>query len=97
MDVLAVERRDEGLVQLGEDVVGDLVALMLDRLDDLDLLGDAGVMREHFEKGFGAGVDIVGLFDKEVKKTLFVRQEAAAKVLACRDSPLKSRGEAGRV
>ena len=79
MDVLSVEGRNEGLVQFGEDVVGNLVALMLDRLDDLDLLGDTRVMREHFEKGFGARVDIFGLFDKEAKKALFVRQKPLQK------------------
>ena len=36
MNVLAVERRDEALVQFGDDRVGGLVALVLDGLDLLD-------------------------------------------------------------
>ena len=34
---------------------------MLESFDDLHLLGDAGVMLEHFEQGVGAFVDVGGL------------------------------------
>ena len=36
MDVLAIERRDEGAVEPGDDGVGDLVGLVLQHLDELD-------------------------------------------------------------
>jgi hypothetical protein len=63
---------------------------MLESFDDLDLLGDAGVMLEHFEQSFGAFVDVVGLFGKEVKKALFARQKALQKPRHVSDSPLRS-------
>src|ERR1700721_37948 len=44
VDIFAVKRRDEGLVQLDEKMVGDFVAFMLDGFDDLHLLGDARVV-----------------------------------------------------
>ncbi len=76
MNVFAVEGRDEGLVQLGEDGMGNLVAFMLKGFDDLHLLGDGGVMREHFEQGIGPGVDVLGLLDEEAEETHFPRQES---------------------
>jgi hypothetical protein len=75
VDVFTVERRDEGLVELDEEVVGDFVAFVLDSLDALDLFGDARVVREHFHEGFGSVVNIFGLLGEEVEKTLFARQE----------------------
>src|SRR6267378_3697943 len=75
VDVFAIKGGNEGLVQLGEDSVSDFVAFVLEGFDDLHLLGHAGVVREHFEKGVGASIDIDGLFGEEVKETLFARQE----------------------
>jgi hypothetical protein len=79
VDILAIEGRDEGLVELGEEVVGDFVAFMLDGLDALDLFGDTSVVREHFHQGFGADVDILGLLSEEVEKTLFARHQPLQK------------------
>jgi len=73
MDVFAVERGDESLIELGEDSVGDFVALMLDGLDGLYLFGDAGVMRKHLLKRFGADHDIFSLLGEQVEETLFAR------------------------
>ena len=75
VDVFAVQRSDEGLVELGKDVVSDLVALVLDGFDILDLLGHGGVVRKHLEEGFGAGVDVLGLLDEEIEKPFFTRQK----------------------
>jgi len=52
---------------------------MLESFDDLHLLGDAGVMLEHFEQGVGAFVDVGGLFGKEAEKPLLARQQALQK------------------
>ena len=71
VDIFAVEGRDEGLAELGQEVVRDFVAFMLDGLDALDLLGDTRVMREHFEEGFGPLVNILGLLGEKVEKALF--------------------------
>src|ERR1700730_5342132 len=79
VDIFAVEGRDEGLVQLGENVVGDFVALMLDGLDTLHLFGDAGGVRAHLKKSFGSEVDVVRMLGEKVKKTLCARQEALQK------------------
>src|ERR1700674_5858495 len=75
VNVFTVERGDEGLVELGEEGVGDFVAFVLDGLYDLHLFRHAGVMRQHFMQGFGPHMDIRCLFCKEVKETLFARQE----------------------
>src|SRR5882672_1615798 len=79
VDVFAIKGGNEGLVQLGEDSVSDFVAFVLEGFDDLHLLGHAGVVREHFEKGVGASIDIDGLFGEEVEETLFARQEPLQK------------------
>ena len=45
-DVLAVERRDEGLVQMSHDLVVELVSVVLDRMDVSDLVLDLGEVAE---------------------------------------------------
>src|SRR5208337_695222 len=89
--VLAVERSDKGLVELAEDLVGDFVALMLDGLDALDLLGDAGVMLQHLSEGLGAGDDVFCLLLKEDEKIPVARHEALQKSRHVTRSPLRSR------
>jgi len=79
VNILAIEGSDKGLIKLGEEVVGDFISLMLDGLDDLDLLGNPGVMRKHFEEGFGAGMDILGLLGEKVEKSLFMRHKPLQK------------------
>ena len=50
-DVLAIERRDEGLVQAPEDLVGQLVAVVLDGVDVADLALHLGeVAQETLER-----------------------------------------------
>ncbi len=79
VNVFTVEGGDEGLIQFGEEGVGDFVAFVLDGFDDLHLFRNAGVVREHFMQGFGAHMDIRCLFCKEDKETLFARQEPLQK------------------
>ena len=47
VDVFAVERRDERLIEFPENLVRNLVAVMLDGLDALHLFGHARVVFEH--------------------------------------------------
>src|SRR6266481_423890 len=79
VNVFTVKGGDEGLVQLGEESVGDFVAFVLDGFDDLHLFRDAGVVREQFEQGFSPYMDIRGLLGKKVKETLFARQKPLQK------------------
>jgi hypothetical protein len=79
VDILAIEGRDEGLVELGEEIVSDLVAFVLDSLDALDLFGYAGVVREHFHERFGAVMDVLGLLREKVEETLFTRKNPLQK------------------
>src|SRR5882762_3735170 len=79
VDVFAIEGGDEGLIELGEEGVGELIAFMLDGFDDLHLLRDAGVMREHCQQGFGADVDIRSLFGEKVEEPRFVRHKPLQK------------------
>src|SRR2546421_2497477 len=75
VNCFAVKGREKGLIELGEEGVGKLVAFVLDGFDDLHLFRHAGVVREHFQQGFGAHMDIRCLFGEEVEETLFARQE----------------------
>src|SRR5260370_32671240 len=79
VNVFAVERSDEGLIQLGEKGVGDLVAFVLDGFNYLHLFRDTGVVREQFKQGIRAHMNIGRLFGEEVEEALFARQEALQK------------------
>src|SRR6267378_2770324 len=79
VNVFTVKGGDEGLVQLGEEGVGNLVAIVLDSFDDLHLFRHPGVVRKHSIQGFSPHMDIGCLFCKEVKETLFARQEPLQK------------------
>src|SRR5258706_10227821 len=75
VNVLTVKRRDESLIQLREEGVGNLVALVLDGFDDLHLLRHTGVVRQHFMQGVGPDMDIPCLFGEKVEETNFARQK----------------------
>ena len=90
MDVFAVEWSDESLVELSQDVMGDLVALMLDGLDGLHLFGDTCVVREHLLEGFGSDNDVFGLLGEKVEEALFTRKKALQKSRHLGNSPLRS-------
>src|SRR5208337_220566 len=95
--VLAVERSDKGLVELAKDLVRELVALVLDGLDTLDLLGDTGVMLQHLGEGLSAGDDVFCLLLKEDEKIPIARHEALQKSWHVTRSPLRSGNVAERV
>src|SRR6266850_6263457 len=79
MNVFAIKRSDKSLIELGEDVVGNLVALVLNGLNGLHLLGHARVVRKHLLKRFGSNDDIFSLFCEKAEETLFARQKALQK------------------
>ena len=87
MYIFAIERGNEGLIEFGENGVGDFVALMLNRLDNLHLFGNPSVMREHLLQRFRAHHNIFGLFGKKVEETLFARQQALQKSRHLGNSP----------
>ena len=76
VNIFAIERCYESLIQLGQNGVRDFVAVVLDRLDLLNLFGNAGVMLQHPEQRFCADNNVVGLLVKKVKKSLFARKKA---------------------
>src|ERR1700685_1055537 len=76
MNIFAIERRDESLIELGQNGVRDFVAVVLDRLDFLNLFGNSGVMLQHPEQSLRADDDVVGLLVKQVKQALFARKKA---------------------
>ena len=60
VDVLAVDRRDEGLVQPLDDLVRQEVALVLDFLDLVRLVGDRRIDGEHLFEQARARAELVG-------------------------------------
>jgi hypothetical protein len=77
--ILTIERGNESLVELGEDGVGDVVAVVLDGFDALHLLGHPGVVIEHLQERFGARMNVLGLPVEQVEETAFVRQQSLQK------------------
>ena len=67
VDVLPLERRDEGVAELGEELVGDVVALVLDRLDLLVLLLDVLVVVDELLEGQGASLRLAASSRKSSK------------------------------
>jgi len=64
-DVLTVERRDEGLVQVPDDLVVELVAVMLDRVDFPDLVLDVGEVSEELRERLGRLDGVLGVLLEE--------------------------------
>src|SRR5258707_1163481 len=64
---------------VGEEGVGNLVALVLDGFDNLHLLRHTGVVRQHFMQGVGPYMDIRCLFGEKVEETNFARQKPLQK------------------
>ena len=95
--VFAVERGDEGLVELGEDLVGDFVALMLDGLHALNLFGDAGVVFQHAGERVGAADDVFGLFAEEDEEIPIARMKRCKNPGMCALPPEELCVEARRV
>ena len=78
VNVFAVERRDEGLVELDEDAVGHLVAAVLDLGD----LGDGSghlvvvVVIEQIRQDASAVGDVIGYVNEQVEELRFSRYKA---------------------
>ena len=85
MDVLAIERRDEGAVQALDDLVGQEVALVLDFLDLVGLVPDRLLGREHLFEQRRARPDLLGQRHEIVEEPLFARNQSE------RHSPLRPR------
>jgi hypothetical protein len=79
VDVFAVERSDESLVELGENAVRDFVAFVLDGFDGLHLLGHARVLRKHLLERFGSHDDVIRLFGEKAEEALFMRHQPLQK------------------
>src|SRR5438876_701173 len=81
MDVLPVERRDEGAVQPVHHLVGDLVGLVLEPLDRLDV-GDAtlGGRGEEVAQMLGRLFGPRGHRDEQVEELFFPGQQAHGSV-----------------
>ena len=76
VDVVAIDRRHEGAVDPAEDVVGDLVALVLERLD---AFGDAGkglLAHEEPIEDEGALLDVFGQGREALEVLVVLRQKA---------------------
>src|SRR5580765_6470906 len=69
MNVLAIKRGDEGLVELAHDRVGHFVAQMLDAADFFDLGIDVAVVGEQVDKRAGGVDQIVRHRGEHVEKT----------------------------
>ena len=85
VDVLAVERRDEGVLELVPDVVADPVAALLEVAqlagEPLALVVGAEELLEHPR----AGEDVLGVLDEELEELLLAGNEGKAHRFA-RDS-----------
>jgi hypothetical protein len=70
VDVFPLERGDESVAEPGEEVVGDVVALVLDRLDPLVLLLDVLVVVDELLEGQGALPEIGRVLAEEVEELM---------------------------
>ena len=61
MDILPVDRRDEGLVELHDDGVRNLITCVLDGFNALNLLVDRRVTGKHVAKSLRALLNILRL------------------------------------
>ena len=76
VDVLPVERGDEGLPELGEDLVGDHVPLVLDVLDVLVFFFYFLVVVHELLKGQDAGLEVGRVLAEEPEKLLVLGEES---------------------
>jgi hypothetical protein len=76
MNVLTVEGCDEGRIQLDEDSVSNVVALVLDALDLLNPSRDIRVILEKIAQLAGSTGEVVRHICKEVEELGFAWEEA---------------------
>src|SRR5436309_268804 len=75
VDVLAVDRRDEGRVEPPDDLVGDLVARVFDFLDGVSLGPGVGESVDHLVEEAGGPNDVLGLLLEGIEEPDFPRDQ----------------------
>src|SRR6266571_2578735 len=75
VDVLAVDRRDEGRVEPPDDLVGDLVARVFDFLDGVGLGPGVGEGVDQLVEEAGGPNDVLGLLLEVIKEPHFPRDQ----------------------
>src|SRR5690348_4438796 len=75
MNVFAVEWRDEGLIELGQDGMSQLIADALDAPDFRDLAVEVGIVRENVDHGPSTGDQVLGHLGEHVEKGIVPRDE----------------------
>jgi hypothetical protein len=76
VDILAVDRRDEGLVHPFDHLVRELVARVLDLLDLLRAVGEVAEIGHQLQELLGAPFDVLGGLLEEVEEDRLFRHEA---------------------
>src|SRR6185436_1473986 len=98
VDVLAVDRRDEGAVEPVDDLVRDLVAGVLDVLDALGALLEVVEALEQLDEEPGALVRVAGGALEELEEVLLLGHEPGhGWIRAARSPPRPSRLRSGRM
>src|SRR5256884_9512677 len=96
VDVLAVERRDEGRVQPFDDLVRDLVARVLDLFDRVRLGPGVGEGVDQLLEEAGGLDDVPGLLLEVVEEPDFFRDQVEHGTTANFTTPCGARGQAVR-
>ena len=76
MNVFPVERRDECLVEFGQDGMGEFIAFAFNAVNLVDLAFDIPVIREQIHQRAGSGDEIVGHRREHLKEAGILRNEA---------------------
>ena len=92
VNILTVERGNESLIELGQDGVGDVVALVLDGFDALHLLGHARCSASSIcRRALAPAMNILGLLVEQVEESPLRAAASRCKSPGMSDdSPLKS-------
>ena len=76
VDVLALERCDEGVAELSEELVGDIVAPVLDLLDPVVLLLDVREVIDQLLEGLGPLAEVGRVLPEEVEELVVLGEQA---------------------
>ncbi len=87
VDVFAIQRRDERLVQPIEGVVGDLVALVFERLEFVGRGPARHVAREHVDEDDRGLADLLRELDEVVEEATIFRDQAESSHTTLLDEP----------
>lgn len=85
MDVLPIKGSDECLIQLGQNGVGQFIAVAFNSLNPIDLFVDVAVIAEQIDQRARAGNQIVGHGGEHREETVIPGNEA--KHLECPQAP----------